>query len=111
MRRQHCKSNNTWAKTKAPKAPNNGKAKNKEAKQEKWRKNQPKKSIRVMDAVQKMADPAEQEGQATVDPADPAPNPTQRRKTLLTGITVDEPAKGKTDRGGRRLGLGHQLNS
>ena len=61
--------------------------------------------------MQKMADLAEREGQQTTDPADPAPNLTQRRKTLLTRMTVEEAAKEKTNGGGRQSGLGHQVNS
>jgi hypothetical protein len=34
--------------------------------------------------------------------ANPAPNPTQRRKTLPTRMAVEEVAKEKTDGGGRR---------
>jgi hypothetical protein len=58
-----------------------------------------------------MVDPVEREGQATMDSADPTPNPTQRRKTLPTGTYVEEAAKEKTNGGGRRPGLGHQVNS
>jgi hypothetical protein len=53
----------------------------------------------------------EREGQATMDSADPTPNPTQRRKTLPTRTYVEEAAKEKTNGGGRRPGLGHQVNS
>ena len=63
-----------------------------------------------MNLVQKMADPAKREGQATEDPADPAPNPTQRRKTMLTWTAVEEVAKEKTNGGGRQPGLSHQVN-
>jgi hypothetical protein len=48
-----------------------------------------------------MVDPAEREGQVMAYPADLAPNPTKRRKTLLIGTTMEEVAKDKTN-GGRR---------
>ena len=58
-----------------------------------------------------MANLAEREGQATMDLADPALNPTQMRKTLSTGAAMEEAAKEKIDGGGRQPGLGHRVNS
>jgi hypothetical protein len=74
-------------------------------------KQHPQKLVRVTNPVQKMANLVERKGQATVDSADPAPNSTQRRKMLPTRMAVEEVAKEKTDGGGRRPGVGHQVNS
>jgi hypothetical protein len=63
-----------------------------------------KKPIGAMDSL-------EREGQAMVDSANPAPNLTQRRKMLPTWIAMEEAAKEKTNGGGRRPRLGHQVNS
>jgi hypothetical protein len=64
-----------------------------------------------MDPVQKMVNLAEREEQATTNLANRTPNPTERRKMLPTGTTVEEATKEKTDGGGGRPRLGHQVNS